>query len=516
MSKTAIKQVTTKQNNIKIVLVSTMIGLSAGIVSVLYRLAISSAESISLTMYSYIETHLQFVPILFIGLAIAGYLMGCVITKYPLTSGSGIPQVKGQILGYIKSNWFTTLIVKFFAGMTAIIAGLSLGREGPSIQLGASVAQGVSEKIGASNTEKRIFITSGASAGLAAAFNAPLAGVMFALEEIFRYFSPVVLLSTLVAAIVADFVSKVYFGISPVFDFEVTASLPISYYWLFILLGIFLGFSGVFYNLCIVKSQKLYKYISAINPKYKPILPFMIAGILGITLPIVLGGGHSIIHELSIENSMMYLLMILVIKFIFSMISFGSGTPGGIFFPLLVLGATLGAIFAKIAIPGLGLDAVLFYNFVIIAMAGYFAAIVRAPLTGIILLVEMTGSFSQLLPLIITSTVAYLVAEELNNKPIYDSLLENLLENHHIHQEPANRSKIVIERVVHIGANVENKYLREIQLPARCLIVAISRGENDITPNGDTFIKSGDILTFLVDTSNEIVVRQAIEQLLGD
>ncbi len=500
--------------NVKIILISALIGILAGLVTVFYRYLLGWAEDASFALYAFVRGHAALIPLLFLGLAALGYGVGALTRRYPLISGSGIPQLKAQMTGYIEGKWLSTMLAKLLGGSAAIVAGLSLGREGPSIQLGACVADGVAGRMTDDPSERRIYLASGASAGLAAAFNAPLAGVMFALEEVFKYFSPMVLLSTMVAAISADFVSALFFGLDSVFHFAVTELIPIQYYWLFILLGLLLGVSGVVYNTCLVKSQAIYRVLSTkLDSRVVPVIPFLLAGVLGLTFPVVLCGGHSIVEELSIGVGMWFLLAALLVKFFFSMVSFGSGAPGGIFFPLLVLGATIGAMFAKVAIPLLGMDEVLFYNFIIIAMAGYFAAIVRAPLTGIILMVEMTGSLSQLLPLIVTSAVAYIVAEELKNKPIYESLLENMLRKQGIHKKPKKREKILLEAVVQYGAAVEGKALREVAVPEKCLIISIKRGEHDITPNGNTVLKAGDYLTVLTSVDYELETRAEVERL---
>ena len=502
--------------NVKIISISAAIGVLAGVGSVLYRYALTFAEEFSFDMYEAVGNNKQNIPILFIALAILGYGIGALTRKVPLISGSGIPQVKAQISGYIEGKWLYTILAKFLGGTAAILGGLSLGREGPSIQLGACVADFVADEMTDSTTEKRIYLASGASAGLAAAFNAPLAGVMFALEEIFKYFSPMVLLSTMVAAVFADFVSKMFFGIEHVFHFDVTQSIEFRHYWLFILLGIILGVSGVIYNVCLIKTQKLYKNMKYVPVKLRPVIPFIVAGILGLIFPVVLCGGHSLITELHIETSVLFLCVALIIKFLFSMVSFGAGAPGGIFFPLLVLGSTIGAVFAQIVIPVLGMDEVLFYNFIIISMAGYFAAIVRAPLTGIILMIEMTGSLTQLLPLIVTSAVAYIVAEEMDNKPIYESLLETLLIGQGVHKQTKKRLKILIESVVQYGAEIENTMLKDINMPKHCLIVSIRRGEHDITPNGKTMVKAGDYLIVLTSIKYELDVRPMLEKMCSE
>ncbi len=220
----------------KVIGVSTLIGVVAGLVCVLYRLLLTQAEELSFALYDVVAQNRAYIPALFVGLAVMGYLIGRLVERYPLISGSGIPQVKATIMGHIRGSWLSTLLAKLVGGTVAIIGGLSLGREGPSIQLGACVGQGVSDRFGTSQSEKRIYIASGASAGLAAAFHAPLSGMMFAMEEIFKYFSPMVLLSTMVAAASADVVSKLFFGIDNVFHFQITQSIPVGYYGLLLVL----------------------------------------------------------------------------------------------------------------------------------------------------------------------------------------------------------------------------------------------------------------------------------------
>lgn len=240
-----------------ILLKCILIGFLTGLVVSGYRFILVEAGELSFKIYEEVMKHLSWVPLLFLLLGSTGFLVGHLVSKYWMISGSGIPQVKGIIMGYFKNNWLSTLIVKFFGGALSILAGLSLGREGPSIQLGACVAEGVGEKLALSRTEQKVLIASGASAGLAAAFNAPLAGAMFAMEEIFKYISPVILLSTLLAAVVADLISKIFFGLGPVFHFGILSTIPLQQYWLLFILGATLGIAGALYNYILVRTQKL-------------------------------------------------------------------------------------------------------------------------------------------------------------------------------------------------------------------------------------------------------------------
>ena len=239
----------------------------------------------------------------------------------------------------------------------------------------------------------------------------------------------------------------------------------------------------------------------------------MLAGILGVSFPLALGGGHIIIEQLNPSTGITMLILILCIKFLFSMISFGSGAPGGIFFPLLIIGALIGCIFGNIAITHAGFSPELFYNFIILAMAGYFTAIVRAPITGIVLLVEMTGSFSHMLSLSVVCIAAYVTADLLRSAPVYESLLENQIAAIPSHEEKKDDGKkITIETVVHYGSVAEGKMLKDLDFPSGCLLIAVRRRGGDIIPDGNTVILPEDSLIFMTDRCRESCLRELIEE----
>lgn len=505
------RKLAVNHSKVPIILKSGLIGICVGAVTILYRLALTYAGGLSLAIYSFVRMHRGWILPVFLMLAFLGWLIGRLVRFNPMISGSGIPQVEGQIIGYFKNNWLSTLVLKFIGGTLTVLAGLSVGREGPSIQLGANTAEGIGNRLSPTQTEKKILIASGASAGLAAAFNAPLAGVIFALEEIFKYFSGTILLATLTSAVAADFIAEIVFGMAPIFDFKLDLAIPHSYYWLILLLGIMVGLAGVFYNFILIRSMAIYKKIAGFNIHLKNAIPFLAAGILGLTFPIVLGGGDHIIEAMNGSESLQWLVLVLVIKFLFSMISFGSGAPGGIFFPLLVMGGLAGAIFGQTAILNLGLDPQLYGNFIVLAMAGFFTAIVRAPITGIVLLTEMTGSFSHLLPLTAVSIVAFITADLLKSTPVYESLLELQLKNQGKLTEADDPRKITVELVVHHGSVIENQPLSELNLPSGSLVIAVRRHGRDITPNGTTLVRASDHLIILTGVHDEGKVRDLLK-----
>lgn len=494
-----------------------LVGLVGGLVVLLYRVALTYAGKWLETVLSWIKGNPFRIAGWFLVLMLIAIIVGKLVKWEPMISGSGIPQIEGEVTGKLSQNWKKVLPAKFVGGFLCLFGGLSLGREGPSIQLGAMTGQGISRLLDRGKTEEKYLMTCGASAGLAAAFHAPLAGMMFALEEIHKGFSMSILISVMTASVTADYISSYIIGLDPIFQFRLEYVLPQNYYWMLILLGAILGVMGTFYNWAMLKAQDLYKKPNFLNETSRLMIAFLAAGVLGLFMPSVLGSGHELI--VSLTNGEMALggvLLTFVVKFIFSAVSFGSGAPGGIFFPLLILGAMLGGIFAMTGVQYFGLDPVYINNFVLLAMAGYFTAIVRAPITGIILLFEMSGSVSQMLSLAIVSVTAYIVATLLKSEPIYESLLDRILQS----QKKSNKAnvkgsgqKVLSNFVIMNGSVLEEKMVQDITWPDNCLLVALERGGKELIPKGKTKLMAGDTLTTMTDERDAGYVHDKMEKL---
>lgn len=488
------------------------VGLLSGIVVVMFRFILEYALEHVLVFYHYQLEHLWLVPIWLILLAIAGWCTGMLVKYQPAISGSGIPQVKATLQNKLEMNWWKAVIAKFAGGTISIGAGLSLGREGPSIQIGALVAEGFSRVLRTTKTESHMLITCGASAGLAAAFNAPIAGVIFALEEVHMNFSPLVMIAALASSLVADFVSKEFFGMSPVFHFSNIGAIPLSQYYHLILLGILVGVMGMFFNRGIYAFQDLYKKITWLPAQYRPVIPFLLAGLLGLCLPSVLGGGNNLINDLVAGPfSLKLLFLILLVKFLFTLISYGSSAPGGIFLPMLVIGGIVGVIYSKLANGLMGGPVLSESSFLILAMAGYLTASLKAPITGIILITEMTGTFTNLLSTGVVCLVAYMTAEFFRSQPIYEVLLERFLHQGKKTESQTKASgKIILEFPIHSGSLLDGISIKEYKWPAQCLIVSVKRGSAEKLPHGDFVLLAGDYLTILTGERYASDVRESL------
>ena len=372
-----------------------MVGIFAGLMVCLYRFLLSESEHILRNYLTIIQTNVVYIVLFFVFLAVLGLLIDW-ITKWEVdSSGSGIPQVYAEVKGHMEANWAKVLFSKIVAGVMTALGGLSLGPEGPSVQIGGMAGKGVARLFKGSKTDELRLILVGSAVGITAAFNAPLAGVLFVMEEINHGFDKTLIFIALVSAIVSDFISKSIFGQSTVLTFPIN-NIPLENYWILIVLGIVIGVIGYVYNIGMIKSSDFVNSLK-IPSQLKFVAVFIISGVVALTIPQISDGGHFMMDMLGVAiPSLGVLVLLLVLKYLFSMFSFSSGAPGGIFLPILVLGAYIGAIFGSVVVPALGMEHVLIYKFIVISMAGFFAATVRSPITGIVLIAEMCGSTESL------------------------------------------------------------------------------------------------------------------------
>lgn len=483
-----------------------LVGIITGFVVVLYRILLNKSSEIRVEVFESVK-NLDFTTIIpgILVFAAFAWVLGRMIDQFPMIKGSGIPQVKGVLLRQFDFDWLKELVLKFIGGVMSLASGMSLGREGPSVQLGSEIGKGFFQVFKRPELEKKYLITSGASAGLAAAFNAPLAGVIFSLEELHKNFSPVLLTCIMISSLFSDMVSRNFFGLKPVFNFDVQSVIPLNSYFYLAILGVLTGVFGKIFNISLLKFQDFYSKFN-IKPKFRPLIPIAVSFILCIFLSEVTGGGHHLIEELSRNDfQIKFLLLLLIVKFLFTLLCYGSGVPGGIFLPLLVVGALIGNIYANVLVNYFSVDPAYTINFIILAMAAFFTAVVRAPITGSVLILEMTGSFSHLLSLTLVSMVAFLVTEFIDSKPIYDLLLDRMLEkpSEEIEEDVEEHEKISEDKMITLfipvcsNSGMDDKMIKELNLPCNCLIVGVKRGEDEVIPNGATRIMGGDYLIVL-------------------
>ena len=491
-----------------------LVGIFAGLMVCLYRFLLAGSESVLRNYLSVIHGNVLYIILFFIALAVMGLLIDY-ITKWEKDSaGSGIPQIYAEVKGHMEANWIKVLVSKIVAGVLTALGGLSLGPEGPSVQIGGMAGKGIARLFKGSKTEELRLILVGSAVGITAAFNAPLAGVLFVFEEINHGFDKTLVFIALVAAIVSDFISKVIFGQGPILSFPIY-DIPLTDYWVLIVLGLFIGLLGYVYNVGMIKSSDVVAKLR-IPSWLKFVLVFMVSGVVALTIPEISDGGHFMMDMLNVAvPSLGVLVILLLMKYLFSLFSFSSGAPGGIFLPILVLGAYIGAVFGSVTIPALGMHQDLIYRFIVISMAGFFAATVRSPITGIVLLAEMSGSTESLVAMVIVSLIAYVVPTLLGNEPIYESLYDRLLLNKNREYVKKPSKHVLSEYVVPLDCDYINFKIKDIPFPKNAIVVSVIRNGKYVIAKEDFKIQYSDQIQILADVNDYPFIKEEIEDLFG-
>lgn len=477
-------------------------GIAAGIIISIFRLALIEGgklrETLLAALFSGGITPLT-VMIWLAALMLIAAILVWLKKAEPQAAGSGIPQVKGAIAGVFKLRWLRILLVKFMACTLAIGSGLSLGRAGPSIQMGSACGQGISRLLARPRVEERYLLSGGAAAGLAAVFNAPLTGVIFVLEELNHNFSGLLLFPALSASLAATLVSRIILGRDTVFDFSGLPFMQFSDYWIILLAGFICGVLGMLFNAGLLNSGRLYNNGIFKNAYISNFLLLVITGTAGFYLPEALGGGDDLLTDIAFNSyPLTVLLLFLAAKVVLTLLAFGSGLPGGAFIPTLVTGGLIGSVIAAICMQTKLLATAYKANIIIICMAAFFTASVRTPITATVLVMEMTGSFLHLFPLALASLTAFATTEIWRAKPLYGELLLRLLRsNKTLERNHAEHERDIIELTVDTGSTADGRLVREITWPRHTLLVDIKRGDEELIPEGNTRLHSGDTLYIL-------------------
>jgi chloride channel protein, CIC family len=338
-------------------------------------------------------------------------------------AGSGIPHVEAVIEGKLPAAPILLFPIKFIGGLLAIGGGLALGREGPSVQIGANLAEFWGKTFRLPGTDRIALFAAGAGAGLAVAFNAPMAGAVFVLEELVRRFDIRIAIAALGASCSAIAVASLLIGQEP--DFKV-AILPDPDFWtgpIFALLGILAGLAGVAYNRLIIRTCALFDGMTRWRPELRALFIGALVGAIAWFAPHMVGGGDIITQQALVGGiGLTALPLIFAVRFVLGPLSYAAGTPGGLFAPILALGACIGLGFGILCPQFVADSGATPITFAIAGMAAFLTATVRAPVTGMILIFEMTGAFSQALPMLWACFAAMVVPTLMGNLPIYDSM----------------------------------------------------------------------------------------------
>ncbi|HIU61711.1 MAG TPA: chloride channel protein [Candidatus Coproplasma excrementigallinarum] len=523
---------------VNLIALSVLTGLFSGTVVTLYNILTGIGEEQSVTLYTLIVENPAYIPLLFLGLFAGALIIGTITRLIPILRGSGVPQIEGAARGLLHFKWYVVMCSMFAVSLACVFMGLPAGSEGPSLEIGGCAGDGVASSFRRSLMVRRLQIAAGSAAGLAAAFNAPVTGLSFAMEEAFRSFSAQVFTCSAISVVVSLLVRNLLrwailfpamdiadvFG-SPTFTaFDFATVEPIGYLYTLIA-ALAAGLLGVaFYHLMLLTRKGLAK-ITFLKGAGKYVAPFMVAGAFGLISVYAMGGGHEFIESLGSLHEGEFktifglslaatLAIVVLMRFISTILAVGAGMPYGIFVPVLATGAGLGALLCC-AFRAMGMSPELSDYIIIITMAAYFATVVRAPVTALIMVVEFTGQFQNLLPSLIGVGIGFIVGELFRTESVFEKCLDFIVKEQNVKQGATKRR---VTLTVEEGSYADGRAIRSVLWPAGGMVVEVtpSSGERFV-PDGKTRLSAGDSITFECVASSEEDVKNYLSDIVcGD
>lgn len=354
------------------------------------------------------------------GSLLVGYLL---YRYFPNARGSGVPQTKAALFAREGRITFRTVLGKFFCTSATLASGIPLGREGPSVQVGAGIGSVLGRLLGLNNEQVKKLIPVGAAAAIAAAFNTPLSAVLFALEEIVGDLHAPVIGAVVLASATSWVVLRMLLGNNPLFKVPQYQLVHPAEFAVYAVLGAAGGVVSVAFTRLLLAMRARFLRFPPNTAWFHPVVGGLMVGLMGWFVPQVLGVGYGYVGE-ALNGNMAFQLMLLlvVLKVLAVTTSYASGNAGGIFGPSLFIGAMLGGSVGTVAHHLLPAQTAMSGAYALVGMGAVFAGIVRAPMTSVLMIFEMTQDYAVIVPLMIANLVSLFIASRLQHEPIYEAL----------------------------------------------------------------------------------------------
>ena len=518
-------------------------GLLVGTIVYFFKWVAEFLTEKSGEIYQYAHAH-PWIAVAVVAGAVALAFVAYFLQRWaPETRGGGIPRAEGVLRGLLTFRWLRTGIAVIVNSWISFFVGLPLGSEGPSVLLGTAIGGGTCRLPLSHNSWNRYIMTGGASAGFAVATGAPVTGILFALEETHKRFTPMIFLmamSSVLFGVTASNLWTLALGHSPAPLFAlkdeagniinlgtIMGPFAMKDIWVPLVLGVVIAILACGYNLFVFLIGKAYDTKLKRIPQWaRLVIVFVLTAVIGLIAfgnfkgTDALFGGGGLITGLAESQSKVnsrftwqVIFVLLVIRFLTIAFATGSGATGGVFIPMLSIGALIGALLGN-AFVAMGMDESLFPTVVMLSMSAFMGATTRAPLTALVFMVECTWSFSNLFYVAITVFISYFLCEIVKVEPLYDVLLERMI---HKQNETKKHQILRLTYVVQEGAFAVGKAVRDILWPSNTKVSEIVAADNvkRMDDDGEKKIHVGDTLTIITQTFDEAATRLELDEILG-
>lgn len=495
-------------------------GIAVGALIFFFRLAAEKLEKYSKTIYQTAQGNPGYTALLFAGLLLLAFAMYLLHKKAPEIKGGGIPRSEGILRGVLTFRWLRTFLGTIAGSFISFFCGLPLGSEGPSVLVGTSLGYLTGKTSKNREAWNRYVMTGGACAGFAVATGSPVTAILFALEEVHKRFTPMLVIIASTSVAFATYINNLLcmaFGISPVlFDIGEITPLGIADTGYVLLIAVIVAAMVALFDLSVSSFNAFMKKFGSRIPDYAKLAAvFLLTGALGLFFLDSLYSGRGIILDILEENrTVAYLAVLLLIRFVMMILTSNSGATGGIFVPTLAIGALIGALAGKLLIF-LGMSEELYGTVILLAMSAFMGGTMRAPLTATVFFIESTAQFTNLFYVVIAVFAVYFATEIFNRKSFYDAVLDDMVEV----QNRGKKRKIVRYEVkVSDGAFVIGKAVRDILWPHSAIVTSITRAnksEKSMDNGGEKKIYAGDTIVIKIQLYDEEEVKQCLYNLVG-
>ena len=497
-------------------------GGATAVIVLIYKLLAKYVIGASEAVYHLLGMYPYLIPLALGVLFLICVALSMIYKKAPDLAGGGIPNSIGILRGVFSFHWLRSLIGTIALSLVTFFTGVPLGNEGPSVQIGTAIGKGLSEPISKKHgVWSRYSMSGGASAGFAVATGAPVSGMMFVLEEAHQRISPMLLIVSAVSVSTAALVGEL---LSPVLDvsaalFPALAHLTLSVkdLWLPLLIGCAVGlFSVLFLRYYRIISVFFRKRLKKIGHRYKIFAVLALTLALGVVSSDFISTGHELIISLFEGGGAVYMIfLLLLVRSTLTLSANTAGMTGGIFIPLLSIGALFSALIAK-GLMALGLSEEYFTVILTLGIVACISGMMNMPLTAIIFSVEALSLGENILYVIVSAAVAFIIVELFRAKSINDSVIDNKIEKLY----PNSEKTVIDTRVtVKAGSFAIGKQVRDVFWPANLFVLSVKRaGEefSEINEHGGTVIEEGDILHIRYSTYNNEATERELRSIIGE